>query len=387
MSRFRSITGYRISKHNKFFELSMSISVNYTNSFDATKVLAVLKGRLAWRQPTIANAPVLSDQNKTSKTGRFFNDFHALANIVNIKNTQEDADITDDAFNTYLQSLYDSVIFRVLSAVFGLRSIIDDGLVYQRVSPSVDVTVNNTGKFCGYVIDISSNSNRAVQLQNVTLKFDSIATFNLYLFADGNPNEIWSTEVTTVANVPTVFELESVILNYLASGTRATRFFFGYFQQDLGATKAISEQAMLSDNACFAMWPVMMNVLNASIDFSQVIMNSLPYGINIEATSFRDDTNAIIRNASLFDDFIGLQMAASVIENIMHSNRSNGDERIMKDSIDKLMVYMDLKGTVPISDAPSSNGIAKQIEREAVKLRRTFLYKPASRVVNPDACS
>jgi hypothetical protein len=354
----------------------MALETKYTNGFDYTRVWNTLKGRLGWRQPTVTS-PTLDNDNKASASGRYFDGFHALCNIVNIKNTQADSAISDNNFNTLLQLMYQDVALRCLNGVFNVPELVEEKLLFSRYGQSTE-TVTNTGLFVGYVIEIAQDQSISSQINSVSLYFTEAKTFNLYLFKEGVKTPILTKEVTTVAYSETVVDLDGCILQYISSLGHGHRFYLGYFQDDLGTSKAISVHADWHKTRCFNAVVFASLKTAGELDFNHehYTLQTRPLGINMVMSSFRDHTQAIIKKPYLFDELIGLQMAANVIEGIMHSTRSNGTERQLKEGIDKLMVYMDLKGTIPISDAPNTTGLAQQIQQELERLKNTFYPKP-----------
>lgn len=359
----------------------MSLATKYTNGFDADVVWNALKGRIGWRQPT-ATFLALSNDNKASASGRYFDSFHALCNVINVKSTIADASITDNGFNDLLQSMYKDVVFRCLNGVFNQPELIEEVLLFQREGRP-ETTIDNENKFVGYEIEIPNKTTISAHITSIVLFFNAVKTFNIYLFKQGVKAPIFTKEVTTVANSETIINVD-LVLQYLSSEGHGNTFYLGYFQSDLGNDcKAIDVQTIWNKTLCFSAEPFSSDKVS-STDFKRTEYSetTLTYGMNLVIGSFKDHTQSIARKPFLFDEVIGLQMTAQVIEGIMHSTRSNGTERILKDSVDKLMVYLDLKGTVPISDAPSTTGIAKQIERELVRLKKTFFPKPKAITIN-----
>jgi hypothetical protein len=364
-------------------QVSSGDTPNYTNGFDFTRVSNALIGRIGWRQPGISGAPVVNDANRATKSGRYFNGFHALCNIMNVRNTCEDPSVTDDTFNDLLQSMYYDIIFRCLNGVFNEPELLEQSMIFNRYG-YFDKVVENSSLFIGYEIRIAPKVGFATQIDSAALYFDQAKTFNLYLFKDGVPTPIRTIEVTTVAGAQTVVDFESLVLTYLSGSGNGGRYWFGYFQDDLDGAQALQELVRCwNKTLCFGAFPMQApKTADETFDRDHRSYTWLPYGLNLTMSSFRDHTEQIIKKAFLFDEVIGLQMASQVVENIMHSTRSNDKERILKDGIDKMMVYMDLKGTVPISEAPSTTGIAKQIERELVRMKKTFFPKPTAKSVD-----
>ncbi|HRS66199.1 MAG TPA: hypothetical protein P5519_09990 [Spirochaetia bacterium] len=345
-----------------------------------------MKGRLAWRQPSVSGAPVLSGTNALTSGKRSFDSFHALCNVLNLRDIVADPDLDDSGFNTYLDGLYDDVVLRCLNGVFSTSEYFEQVMAYNRFSPTNNQEVTNQSKFVGYRIIVADNNTISVQIESVTMLFNADVTLTLHLFEEGNPEAIWTGDITAEANIPTINDISNLVFGYKTKVSRSSVYYLGYFQDDLGDVKAIQEQADFEEANMFCASPVMMNVIDSAPDFRNYSETNVPYGLNLELSSFRDNTDIIVRKAHLFDEVIGLQMAAQVIESIMHSNRSSGNERKMKDGVDKLMVYMDLKGTVPISDAPSTTGLATMLKNELTKLQKNFLPNKKAITVNLAEC-
>jgi hypothetical protein len=122
----------------------------------------------------------------------------------------------------------------------------------------------------------------------------------------------------------------------------------------------------------------------SSTDFDRhyIMFSTMTYGINPQVTVFKDHTFEILKKASLFDNLIGLQMAAQVIEQALYNTRSNSGERLIKDAVDKVQANMELTGTAPISNAPYTTGLRKQIENESARVKQSFFPKPKAQSIS-----
>jgi hypothetical protein len=358
----------------------------YTNGFNYTAVIAKLFGRMGWIQPTIVNAPVIDSASLISKSGRYFNDgsFHALVTPSNIRSLQEDDAIDDDGVNALLDSIEKGAIMRSLNGVFNVREYFEQVLVYEKISRSQSSPVNNTGLFAGYEINLSEKFDTAVQIDSVSLMFDSNCTFTLYLFKDGKKTAVWSKSVTAVAYEATVVDLDDCILNYISQATKGDVFYFGYFQDDLGAAKAIMEQTCeFNESFMFRARPITAKKTGTLLaDFVGRSSPTLPYGLNLEMSSFRDFTQAITKKANLFDELVGLTLAVMVLELALNTIRSNKDQRIIQDQADKWGIQLDLNGVALMSDSPQITGLKSRVYRETERVRNEFYPKIKSRVVN-----
>lgn len=349
-----------------------------TNGFDNTKVLAAMKGRLGWSQPTLAGMPVLSTLNLAATSGRTYEEFHPSASIQKLYTSQEDNAISDANFNALLQKKDDTTIWRSLNAIFNRPQLIEHGLVYERQSNVRNIPVPNQGNFCGYRIKVS-NDNYAVMVNTVALFFNGVATFNLYLFNDLTLAPLKTQSVTTLANSQTVVKLDWV-LKYI-DDNKGGLFYVGYFQNDLGSVLAVDEQLnMWDDSKCFGAWPFQspqtdtlnFNRINPSVVFRT-------YGMNMEVSSYRDFTEVIVMNAGLFDEARGLMMAIYVLEIIKNSPRANSTTRQANEVI-KLEYDLDL--AFPTKDAPFMAGLKAQLQREFKRINENFFPKPTAQIVS-----
>lgn len=363
-------------------------SSNYTNGFNYAAVITALFGRIGWRNSTVtAYAGLAAGENLTARSQRYFNDFHALVALPNIKNAQEDPAISDSNFNAWLSSLQRSVIMRCVNGVLNANEYIEQVLLFDRQGYN-DLEIQNTGQFVGFEINIAKDNGIAVQIDGAILQFNEDVTFNLYLFKDGKKSPIWVHSVSAVAFEQTQVNFADLILTYINSNTRGARFYFGYFQSDLGTAKAIREQITRRNKTyCFSAEPVYMKKnVDYTFNSNQRAFPIEPYGLNLEMSSFKDWTQAIIKKPSLFDELIGLTMAYVALELIVNSVRSNGTERILKDVADKYALLFAMDGAVPVSDTPQVSGLKQRIDRELKRVKAGIIPQKKSITINVAEC-
>lgn len=366
-------------------------SGSYTNGFDFNRVIQALFGRVGWKQPVKSGSPVINSTNLTARSGRYFNDssFHSLVSVDNIKATMEESGANDANLNLQLESLQRAAIMRCLNAVFREPEYIEQVLLFDRLGQN-DQVINNTGLFCGYEITVAPAMQYGIQIDSATLTFDSDVTFNLYLFKDGKKTPISVIEVSAVAGEATVVNFSDQVLNYIGSSTKGGRFYFGYFQDDLGGAKAIQEQVChFSKTCCFCATPMESKKNTGEYDFdrNQRSYPALPHGLNLEMSTFRDHTQSIVKKANLFDEAIGLSVAYMTLEQIIYAVRSNATERILKDQLDRVGISIDLKGVAPISDGPPRiGGLDSKIAKELARMHSSFFPRAKSVTVNLSGC-
>ncbi|MBK7885476.1 MAG: hypothetical protein IPJ81_18050 [Chitinophagaceae bacterium] len=381
---FRLLNGFKFTQNDVFFFhptgfLFSTTGGSYTNGFNLSKVLSALFGRVGWMQTTGEDNPTLNATNIVSKGGRFFNDgsFHALITLQNIYRVMELVAATDLNFNTYIEQLQKSVIMRCLNGIFNPPEYICQSLLYDRWGYN-DTPIANNNKFIAVRIKVPPVVDLATQIDSVALYFDSDVTFNLYLFNDIKKAPVWIGEVDAVANTQTIVTLEDMVLNYIGDANHGGIFYLGYFQSDLGNAKAIKENDVIFK--CNAPYGATMieatHIGNHEFDKRNIGYSMQSNGLNPHLSVFRDHTWQIVKKASLFDNAIGLQMAAQVVEQIIFNTRSNSSERALKENVDKAIGYMELNGVMPISDSPHTTGLKKQIVQELARMKESFFPKP-----------
>lgn len=341
---------------------------DYTNGFNHDQVIASLKDRIGFRQPTGAGAPVLTTAVTTSQSGRYFQDFHALVTVENIKACMELPSASDAQLIIQLAGMRDAAILRALNGVFTAPQVIDQPRMIHRREGTNDVLEPKSGRFVGYQIRVSDTPDAAVQIDSLQLYFNQAATFNVYLFKDGDPVAVWDQEVTAVANTLTDVPLDGKVLN-------RGLYYLGYFENDLGSVSAYRQQVCDEDfDPCYYdADPITADATGATtFNRDEISESEQPIGLNLEISSFKDYTTAIRRKAAAFDELIGLTLAYSTIENMLYSARSNATERILKDQLIKVGIQMDLNGAAPVTDSPQITGLRQRIDRETRRVKQSF---------------
>lgn len=341
-------------------------SGDYTNGFNHTQVIASLKDRIGFRQPSGSGAPTLTTTVTTSNSGRYFQDFHALVTVDNMKACMELTNASDAELITHLSQRRSAAILRALNGVFTAPQVIDQpSLIFCRTGIN-DVKETKADRFVGYRIRVSDTPDAAVQLDSLQLYFDGEVTFDIHLFKDGNPTPLWSQEVTAEADAITDVPLSGKVLN-------RGLYYLGYFEDDLGSVSAYRQEGEDEDFIYFDADPITAKATggltfnrNEVSEYEQII------GLNLEISSFKDYTTAIKRKSAAFDELIGLVLAYDTIEQILYSARSNATERFLKDQIVKVGIQMDLTGAAPVTDSPQIMGLRQRIDRETARVKRSF---------------
>jgi hypothetical protein len=354
---------------------------SYTNGYNLEKVMAALFARLGWKQPEKAGSPQIDLVNAQSISGRYFNDgsFHALVTVDNVKACMEEAGAADLNLNSYLTTLQQSIIMRSLNAVFDGPERVEETKLFERYGYN-DQDIVGSGRFVGWEINVGNAKDTATQLDAIHLYTTLVTAVRLYLFKDGVKAPIWTDQFTVSAERSvTEFPVNDVILT-------TGRYWLGYFEDDLiDGNQGIWEQVECWNKTyVFGAEPVIMDAdLNTLfIDKENRSYPGQTFGLNLELSSFRDNTRQIIRKANMFDELIGLSMASVIMEQIIYAVRSNATERILRDAMDKAGLQMELNGAAPVSESPKITSFKRRIEGEAKKVKELFYPKQKAITVN-----
>lgn len=350
------------------YNTSAADTPNYTNGFDINAVLSSLIKRIGWRQLPATGGPTLNTANLTSSSGRYFQSFHSLITLTNLKSICEQPNISDADFNIYLSNLQSDAALRLLNEVFREPELIEQKLMYTRWGTQ-DQPVNNSSLFVYWTINIANSFGISTGINSATLYFDADCAFNLYLFMDGIKAPIKTIPVTCTAYSRTVVDFSNLILPYKIGA----KYYFGYFQSELGTARAVREQVnQWATTRCFEAFISTAPATDGNTDFNHNYQQygMLPLGLNLEIISFKDHTQKILRKANLFDEGIGLTVASMVIEEIVMSTRTNLEQRQTAEQANKL--FTDLNQAFATDTLPIMPGIKSRLASEVKRLRSTF---------------
>lgn len=360
----------------------------YSNGFQLQNVLNALVGRLGWLQPTQQGVLAISSPNTISNSGRYFNDgsFHAIVDPWVIQQVQPDTQISVTNFNALLLRLQKSAILRALNGVFNKREILERKLLFERFGRQDYADVpQQVPTFVGVRLTAPRDFDRSMQVDSITLFFGGNASFNFYLFHDTQPGSPVATiPVTAIGGQQTVINLNQFTLNY-SQYNKSGYYYLGYFQKDLpegvmGMNEIIEK---FNDMFEFGAVPIELPQLptGPGISLDNVNVNNVSFtikthGFNLQLSAFRDHTQNILMSPYLFDELIGLQVAAMTIEMITMSYASNLTERITKEQTAQIWKDLNMDDSKGMGDfQPQVAGLKKMIRSEITRVKNEFYPK------------
>jgi len=329
--------------------------------------------RIGWNEPSKTGYTSLLDtDNKTSLSGLKFDALHTLANFVNVKDTYPDSAASAAVLNALLKAWQQNAIVEIAQDVFRTEDKAEQGLLLK--SPiDFNMTVTNNSQFVGWKVIVPEGY--VLTIKSVELLFDSVATFNLYVFNESSSAAItaYTKSVVTVANSVKVTTLDYVL--YGKSGTyKSGTYYIGYFQT---AAKAIHRDFYDFPSVCSFM-PIQATANGVLLpDYRGVSRSGYTWGLNFDFVVRKDFTNDYLNNVDLFDRAIGISVICKLLEQIHFSPRINQNERASNEGIDKISAkaFLDLNGTAEDSpEIPYKRGFLREYQDE-VKNVRNLIYK------------
>lgn len=340
--------------------------MGYTNGFHIEDVKEALKGRLAWK------APDLNSENSSSDSGRFFDDgsFHPVVTVENIKACSETKGLIGEELDNHLIGMKNTVIMQAMTSVFNGPELKDNTKLFER-NLNNDTAIPNAGNFV--FIRFTVPKGYAVEIKTLYLFFNGAADFSLYLYKDGKTEPVWSEFIAAQGGEIEEFEPNDPLIM-----RKPGMYYLGYYQDDLGDTRAMDESKCWLPTRIFGYAYGQAKKQGADFDRSNVGITSLSFGLNCEVISFKDHTDSIVRNAAMFDNLLGLQMAYNVAKEFLHTNRSNAEERKQKDAL----IAFEADGAIPVADVPKTDGLKGKIAKEVARLQQTFFPKAKAQIVS-----
>lgn len=336
------------------------------------KIKSSLFGGVGWRQPTLTGYDIINSENLQSDSGLFFQDSHPYVTVKNIKEAQEDKDVSDSDFNDYLKSIQETSISNACNSILNGKSDFIQSVNLYPYEKSFKDTIDKRGKFVGFIFEQRQSVGLIAKVPWVELSFDEDVSFDIHLFNSNLKEPIQTQSVTASA-------YESVIVNldwFIADDTdhKGGNFYIGYYEDDLGTAKALKKNFDLSNlqvyTKCYCIRPVSLDVDASVIDVTTLINESDTFGLNIGIEVYNDYTELIIRNKNLFWNAIYFQAAEKVLNTLLTSTRSNRTQRT--NTLDANQILFALYG-----DANTGiKGIDSKLKMAIHDVRKTLFYKP-----------
>ena len=330
----------------------------------SNKIQTALFGGVGFRNSTLPEYAIVNEDNQKSESGLYFQDGSELVTIQNIKDSQPNADISEEDFNNLLSNMQRSVILDVVNKVIQGQS---DFIASTNLFPfekTFDTFEVKKGKFVGYEI---KKLGYYAKIPFVELSFDGDATFDLCLYNSNLKEPIETLQVTTSAGESKVIPLDWELTD--DENYKGGTFYLGYIDDfEAKACKRDYQSSSVKVNTpYFNVWSV-----NMSTDLNKrtKVYDSDSHGLNFGLDVYNDYTELVIRNKSLFWTVIQLQMHQKVLSMIKYSVRNNYIQD--KNMMNVKFADLELHGNKELGVVGINDKLQKAIEH----IQKALFYKP-----------
>ena len=332
------------------------------------KVKTSLVDLIGWRSETVTGLPTIDSDNAKSDSGMYFQDFSGLVTVENIFNCQQDPNISDANFNTYLVNLVKAATIKVLTAIFNNEDFVENKVLYPFES-DWKTTIPNNDSFVGFEIQLPKRKDLAWVINSVFTSFNGAGNVKLLLFHSSKKAPIKDETIAVEENNETETKLNWNLNQFDYSGGS---YYIGYLQSEITSEAVDRDWDKANVQSCFntlRMHPVSYPnwTTETLFDVEELDNESETYGLNFDITAYKDYSNIVERNKQRFVNAIGYQVAGDVLDLILKSVRTNRIERITEGQ-----VLFEMEGLIS-PDLPRTMGTTQKLGAEIEELRKTFV--------------
>jgi len=340
---------------------------------DLNTIKTAILGVNGWKQSLLTGAPVIDAGNLATSSGAYYNqDFSNLVTVDNITKVYETSGLSDAQVNTLLDDIAAGAASKVLNAVFSDDDFIQNDILYP-YEFDFNHTLTNDTSFVGYELNIAKRKDILNLINRISLTFDGADTVKVLLFHSSKKAAIDSIEITTVQDTETNEELTDWLLPYVNS-VNGGKYYIGYLRSGLTAkayNRDYESANMANSFHCIGLQSIKVDGWDAEtlFDVNDIDYTSEYYGMNFDISSFYAYDSVITQNKNKFSKALGLQVAATVLDMIVNTNRINNIEASTRTN-----AILQLEGFE--RDGVNTIGILKKLDQEIQNLKKTFVEKP-----------
>lgn len=302
---------------------------------------------LGWRHHHNPVEFTIKDELTKSETGQYYQDFHPLLTLDNIRSVAPEFDEGNDSFSDWLKNKTESSILKAVETFYStkladktIRNILESKVLFDGAGRLTDV-VRNTNSLVGFEIIPVRADGATLKIEKVGLQFNQNGKFTLYLFHSSSPEPIKTIEVDYTKNGGIQWIEAELYLPYISESTDAGgSWFLCYNQTELSdGMMAIEKNRDWSKEPCrscssseYASWqawsqylevhpfktpsPEEMKMWDIEDNLYTYTTN---YGLNLKVTMECDLTDIIVEQRRSFQNVIGLQVAADMIREFAYN--------------------------------------------------------------------
>jgi hypothetical protein len=330
---------------------------------DITSINTSFSGLVGWKQPANPDYAIVEEELLLSSSGQFFQDMSNLVTVENIKENQPYPTIADDDFNLLLTDLSKSALTKVMASLFYDGDVISNKVLFAEPN-DWQHPINNSGDFVGFKIDTCKSKKFSAKINSISLSFDANQPVKVLLFHTSKLAPLKTVTIAALANTEVTVSVDWLLP--LQSG----EYYIGYLTSGLTG-RALDR--LLRSSFCMSNYNVIEfesikvsgHNVETLFDINTVTNVSSAFGINVDVSEYLDYTSIAIANKQRLTNAWIMQLSADVLDLIVHSTRSNDNERINRAS-----AAYELNGTMNNPELPKMIGIANKLKAEIAALRK-----------------
>jgi hypothetical protein len=332
-------------------------------NFDLSTINTEFSGLIGFDQRVDESYPAYDSDLILSSSGLKIDD-HSLFTIENIFNCAApnfgDMTLTDtqeEEFNNWVRNKINYSQVRLINKLFankkGLgqgKELLQDVRLFDNTRDMTKVATN-VGAFVGIELCFEKMDGLALHINRIGTHFDSVVDVPIYILNSGQISPI-ETPVTInhlTANSYQWTPFNKKIFYNSSTFLSGSRYYIGYFQDDLGSAKAI-RQNIDFDNICYGcsnwnrIWHEKysryMSANNIKVSSSKLNGNDYwekpesavsttdNFGINLDFSVVSDLTQFFVKNKNVLAYALKMQVQVDILQDMLNSNRDTwlGDD-------------------------------------------------------------
>lgn len=319
-----------------------------------------LYGLVGFKDGLRTEFQIISTANKATSSGMYFQDYHSLVTVENLKNIAPES-LTNDNINTWLTDLIKGSVVKVVNTVmqrFRLetKTVFENLRMYNYASVFDTTLTLDSASLVGYEIELSHVNNINLALNNIGLMFDGTVTdLTFYIFHSSQDAALTTFTASSLADSEKWTALTKTI-DFVNSTYSGGKFYVCYKVSDLSTTKPVNREwdcANVQRYAhLFSVRPFQIDNYSGTtlFDLDDINYTADTYGLNFEFTAKNDVTKQILTQKSVFTNVVGYQFAVDFLERIVGSIRNNTIKTETRD--------------LAFAELNAENGLRKKLEDE-----------------------
>lgn len=337
-----------------------------------SKIKSAVEGLVGIHQPSDPDYAIFDATSTSSGSGYYVDEVPLFKGEYFIDAFCSKDDTTTQINEKFQRLIGDSTI-SVVNRVYNKVDFIDREIFYSHAMNHIKLQDNLSDGFVGYRLQIPENKDWAFKISRLWIEVDGGGDVDIVLY---NTHSFTPIQTETVTVNPAL-KSQEVVLDWVIDNVDFYKgdWYIGYvydgalvpYEREYEDSNTRNEVRGLEWRA--VSFPDHNTQTLPDLD-SEYDLGGEYNGLNLDVTTYVDNTNFVIQNKNLFSRAVQLQTAIHVLNGFVASNRSNVDERYAKSL--KSTILASLKGTR--GDGINEKGLVYDLSSE-IKMIQTEIEK------------